>query len=429
MAWSSILRKIGQAKGPKRTHLRIPPLKSLFDGLPGLPCAASIGSLKPANLDYDADMSSFRAFDLIPSLQATLEAEGYSQPTEIQAGAWPTLLRGGSVVGVAETGSGKTLAYALPLLQRMKQLEEGGEIVSLAGQPRAIVLVPSSDLGEQVAKAMKRYTHEARVRLRLATGGLAMKIARKNVAGPFEVLVATPGRLEQLMELGLLNLSDLRFLVFDEADQILDQGFLPAVRRILKSSPADPQLALFTATASDAVRSLIEEMFHGAELIETRGRHRLVPSLVTVNLAVPRGRRFPLLEEVLAESVEGGTLIFANTREQCDKIGAELSEHGYRCAVYRSDMDKKERRRNLREFRDGELGILVSTDLAARGLDVENIGRVVNYHLPRELKNYLHRAGRTARAGRSGTVVNFVTERDQNLVKRLDSIEGTGRIG
>lgn len=368
-------------------------------------------------------MSSFRAFDLIPSLQATLEAAGFSKPTEIQERALPPLLRGDSVVGVAETGSGKTLAYALPLLQRMRQLEESGEAVSIAGQPRAIVLVPSSDLGEQVAKAMKVFTHETRVRVRLATGGLAMKIARKNVAGPFEILVATPGRLEQLMELDLVNLSDLRFLVFDEADQILDQGFVPAVRRILKSSPAERQLALFTATASDAVRGLIEEMFSEAEVIETRGRHRLVPTLITVNLAVPNGRRFPLLEEVLAEPVEGGTLIFANTREQCDGIAEELTEHGYRCAAYRSDMDKKERRRNLREFRDGEMEILVSTDLAARGLDVENIGRVINYHLPKELKNYLHRAGRTARAGRAGTVINFVTDRDRNLLKRLESIE------
>ena len=136
---------------------------------------------------------------------------------------------------------------------------------------------------------------------------------------------------------------------------------------------------------------------------------------------VPNGKRFPLLEEVLGEPVEGGTLLFANTRDQCDKLAEELSEHGYRCAIYRGDMDKLERRRNLKEFREGTLELLISTDLAARGLDVENIGRVINYHLPKELKNYLHRAGRTARAGREGTVINFVTERDQNLMARLAS--------
>ncbi|MEX2577773.1 MAG: DEAD/DEAH box helicase [Verrucomicrobiales bacterium] len=369
-------------------------------------------------------MSSFRAFDLIPSLQSTLKTVGFDTPTEIQERALPALLRGDSVVGVAETGSGKTLAYALPVLQKLKQLEEGGDAVSAAGQPRAVVLVPSSDLGEQVTKAMKVFTHDTRVRVRSALGGIAMKVARGNVAGPFEILLATPGRLEQLMEKKLVNLSDLRFLVFDEADQILDQGFLPAIKRILKSSPPDRQLALFTATASDGVQALIHEMFGDAEMIETRGHHRLVPTLTTVNLTVVNGKRFPLLETLLAEPVEGGSLLFVNTREQCDQLAAELAEHGYRCAIYRGDMDKQERRRNLKAFRDGTLDLLISTDLAARGLDVENIGRVINYHLPKEMKNYLHRAGRTARAGRGGTVVNFVTERDLNLVKRLDSIAG-----
>lgn len=364
-------------------------------------------------------MSGFGTYDLLPSLRKTLTEEGFDTPTEIQSLVLPLLLKGRSVVGVAETGSGKTLAYALPVLQAVKRLEEAGDAVSEAGRPRAVVLVPSSDLGEQVARAMKAFTHDTRVRVRLATGGLAMKVARKNVEGAFEVLVATPGRIEQLMGLEKVALDDVRFLVFDEADQILDAGFLPAIRRILKASPPERQLALFTATASDGVRELIDEMFSEAEVVETRGRHRLVPTLRTVNLQVPNGKRFPLLEQVLAEPVEGGTLIFANTREQCDVLAEELAENGHRCAIYRGDMDKKERRQNLREFRDGELPILISTDLASRGLDVESIGRVINYHLPREMKNYLHRAGRTARAGKKGTVINFVTPRDENLMKRV----------
>ncbi len=364
-------------------------------------------------------MPDFGTIDLIPSLRATLKEVGFDTPTEIQARVLPLLLRGRSVVGVAETGSGKTLAYALPVLQAVKQIELAGDTVIEPGRPRAVVLVPSSDLGEQVARAMKTFTHDTRVRVRLATGGLAMKVARKNVEGAFEVLVATPGRIEQLMELKRLALDDVRFLVFDEADQILDAGFLPAIRRILQASPPDRQLALFTATASDAVQELIGDMFAEAEVIETRGRHRLVPTLRTINLEVPNGKRFPLLEQVLSEPVEGGNLIFTNTREQCDALAEELVEHGYRCAIYRGDMDKKERRQNLRDFRDGALPILISTDLASRGLDVESIGRVINYHLPREMKNYLHRAGRTARAGKKGTVINFVTRRDENLIKRV----------
>jgi superfamily II DNA/RNA helicase len=368
-------------------------------------------------------MSSFHEFTLLPTLLATLDEKGFATPTEIQARSLPPLLRGESVAGVAETGSGKTLAYALPVLQHLKQLEEGGDPVSLPGHPRAVVLIPSSDLGEQVARAFKEFTHQTRVRVRSALGGTAMAIARKNVSGPFEVLLATPGRLEQLMQLKLVDLSDLRFLVFDEADQMLDAGFLPVIQRVLKRSPENRQTALFTATASDSVQGLIQEMFRDAELIETKGRHRLVSSLTTRNLDVPNGQRFPLLEQVLAEEVEGGTLLFANTREQCDKLAEELAENGYDCAIYRGDMDKKERRQNLKRFREGDLPLLISTDLASRGLDVENVDRVINYHLPKEMKNYLHRAGRTARAGRAGTVINFITRRDENLIQRLDSIE------
>lgn len=364
-------------------------------------------------------MPTFRSLELLPSLLATLDEQGLTHLTGIQERALPPLLRGESVAGVAETGSGKTLAYVLPLLQAVKRREEESGAETLPGRPRAIVLAPSSDLGEQVARVMKTFTHDTRVRVRAALGGIAMKVARRNVAGAFDVLVATPGRLEQLLKMELVSLSGVRFLVLDEADQILDAGFLPAIRRILKGCPAERQLALFTATASDAVRDLIGELFHNALVVETEGRHRPVSSLTTVNVEVPDGRRFPVLESLLDESVDGGTLIFTNTRGQCDELAEALVEAGYRCAVYRGDMDKVERRRNLRDFRDGALPVLISTDLAARGLDVETIGRVINYHLPRELKNYLHRAGRTARAGKSGTVVNLVTPRDKNLMRRL----------
>ncbi|MEM6279658.1 MAG: DEAD/DEAH box helicase [Verrucomicrobiota bacterium] len=366
-------------------------------------------------------MSSFHGFGFLPSLRKTLDEQNFRSATEIQAKALPILLKGDSVVGIAETGSGKTLAYALPMMQRLKLLEESGYSISEPGQPWGLVLVPSSDLGEQVSKVFKAFTHDTRLRVRVAIGGMAMKVARKNVSGPFEILLATPGRLEQLMERKLVSLEDLKCLVLDEADQILDRGFLPAVQRVLAKCPLGTQKALFSATASDAVHSLMEELFSEAELVESSGRHKTVSSLVTENIDVPNGQRFPVLEEVPNQPAAGGTLIFCNTRDQCDALAAELDDHGYPSAIYRGDMDKKERRQNLRSFRDGEVEILVSTELGSRGLDVENVDRVINYHLPKELKNYLHRAGRTARAGRSGTVINLVTRRDANLMKRLES--------
>jgi len=367
-------------------------------------------------------MSSFKEYRMIPTIKATLEKLGFERPTEIQAKALPKLLKGESLVGIAETGSGKTLTFALPVLNAIKQLELDGDSVSEPGRPRAVVIVPSSDLGEQVAKVFKDFTHETRLRVRSVLGGKTKVIARKNVAAPFEILLATPGRMEQLMDLKILSLTDVRFLVIDEADLLLDHGFLPSLMRIVKATRGDSQRALFSATMSNEVQSLIKSIFSDAQIIESSGRHRVVSTLSTKNIDVPDGKRFPVLEEILKEEVEGGTLIFANTRAQCDTLADELFQHGYSASIYRGDMDKKERRANLQRFRDGRLRMLICTDMAARGLDVEHVDRVINYHLPKEMDNYLHRAGRTARAGRTGTVFNLVTKRDEPLVTRLDSI-------
>ena len=368
-------------------------------------------------------MSSFSEFPLLPSLQATLTEKGFAEPTEIQVHALPVLLGGRSLVGVAETGSGKTLAYALPVLNLLKRLENDGQPVSVERQPRAAVIVPTRELGEQVSKAFKLFTHTTRLRVRTVLGGTAFPVAKKNVAGTFEVLVATPGRLVQLLERELVNLGDIRILVFDEADQMLDHGFLPDAERIVGACPPTRQLALFSATVSPAVQTLMSGLFAGVEVYRSQGSHRLVPTLTTVNRVVRDGKRLPHLQAVLAQPAKGGTLIFTNTREQCDQVAREVRESGHDCRIYRGEMDKIKRRTNLRSFRKGEVSVLISTDLAARGLDVEHVDRVINYHLPRELENYIHRVGRTARAGRRGVVINFVTERDQPLVRQLDGIK------
>ncbi|MGK5085508.1 DEAD/DEAH box helicase [Bdellovibrionota bacterium FG-1] len=372
-------------------------------------------------------MNSFTSFDLLSSLQATLVEKGLIKPTEIQNRALPALLDGRSVVGVAETGSGKTLAYALPVLHQLKCLEHMGERVTEDSQPRAAIIVPTRELGEQVSRVFKPFTHTTRLRVRTVLGGTTLEIAKRNISGPFEILVATPGRLVQLLDRRLLNLSDVRVLVFDEADQMLDQGFLPAADRIVQACPAERQMALFSATVSPAVQQLINKLFADAEVIRSEGHHRVVETLKTVNRTVMNGKRFPLLETLLADAVTGGTLIFTNTREQCDKLAEELRKKGHTCVIYRGEMDKVERRANLKAFRDGKIGLLISTDLASRGLDVDHVGRVVNYHLPQQMENYLHRVGRTARAGRTGVVINFVTERDQPLVSQLGSVQAAPR--
>lgn len=368
-------------------------------------------------------MSKFDDFKLIPSLQKTLREKNFVTPTEIQDLTVPELLDGHSLVGVSETGSGKTLAYVLPILHMLKTLENDNKAIKEESQPRVIVIVPTRELGEQVSKVFKIFTHDTRLRVRSALGGTTMEMAKRNISGCFEVLVATPGRALKLLD-GDLNLSDVRVIVFDEADQMLDPGFLPDANRIVKASAPNPQMVLFSATMSTVVQELMSSLFADVQVIRSQGSHKVVPTLSTSNVTIMHGNRFPVLEDILSKRQEGGTLIFTNTRKQCDKLASELRANNFNCAIYRGDMDKLERRANLKQFRDGQINLLISTDLASRGLDFENVERVINYHMPQELDNYIHRVGRTARAGRAGLVINFVTERDKNLVEKLDSLKG-----
>jgi len=368
-------------------------------------------------------MSSFADFNLLPTLQATLAEKGLETPTEIQTRAVPALLGGKSVIGLSPTGSGKTLAFVLPLLHRLKSLEIEGHPITEESRPRGVVIVPARELGEQVTRVFKPFTHTTRLRVRSVLGGTKFEVAKRNVQGCFEILVATPGRLLQLMDRELVFLEDVQTLVFDEADRMLDQGFLPDANKIAEACPPVRQLAMFSATVSPAVQTLMNKLFAGAELIRSEGSHQVVPTLTTINLNVPDGKRWPFLEDLLKKKVEGGTLIFTNTREQCDDLAQLIEGHGRRCLVYRGEMDKVERRANLKAFRDGEIDLLISTDLASRGLDVEHVVRVINYHLPSDPENYLHRVGRTARAGRKGLVINLVTERDAPIMSKLAALK------
>mgnify|MGYP001575077602 FL=1 len=280
-------------------------------------------------------MSSFSEFDLLQSLQLSLKEKGLAVPTEVQQRAIPLLLKGRSLVAVSETGSGKTLAFALPILHMLKKLENDGTPVTAEGSPRAVVMVPTRELGEQVSKVFKPFTHTTRLRVRTVLGGTALDVAKRNVSGCFEVLVATPGRLVKLVERRIVDLSDVRILVFDEADQMLDQGFLPDANLIAGACPEKRQIGLFSATISTQVEKLIQSLLADAEMIRSEGSHRVVATLATENRTVSDGKRFPILEAVLKQKVKGGTIIFTNTREQCDTLAVELAKQNYSCVVYR----------------------------------------------------------------------------------------------
>ncbi len=369
-------------------------------------------------------MSTFSEFRLLPTLLATLAEQELETPTEVQERVIPEMLARKPIVAQAETGSGKTLAFVLPMLHHIKELEAAESMVEDGGRPRGIVLVPGRELGEQVGRVFKGLTHGTRVRVRMAIGGTAKQIARQNVKGEFEILVATPGRLQLLMKRRQLRVDDVRILVFDEADQLLDRSFLPFASKLAHDCRRDVQLAMFSATMPHSLQTAIDEVFREAPTrIRTRGSNRLVRTLKTVNRLVDDGQRIDALRRELHKERQVGTLLFANTREQCDTIASFLDEAEIPFVPYMGEMDRLERRRNLTKFRDGDVSILLTTDLGGRGLDIERVDRVVNVHLPRDATNYLHRVGRTARAGREGLVVNLVTPRDQPLIERLKQRE------
>ncbi len=370
-------------------------------------------------------VARFPDVPLLPSLLQTLEAVGFTAPTPVQAASLPALLEGHSVVAVAETGSGKTLAYGLPLLDRLKRLELDGSSVQDEGRPRGVVVVPGRELGEQVSKALKQFTHDTRLRIRTALGGSRKKVVRENVSGRFEVLVATPGRLTQLLDGGQLRLDDLRTLVFDEADELLDPGFVPVARRLLGEAPTEVQLVMVSATLPDALEAAVSALFVQPPVrVQTAGSEALVPTLSVERRAVRQGGRLEALGGVLDEAPGESTILFVNSREQCDLVAGWLDERGYAFVVYRGELDRVERRANLARFREGEVGVLLTTDLGGRGLDIEHVERVVNVFLPRERARYLHRAGRTARAGRRGTMIDLVGPRDKERVAGLPRPRG-----
>ena len=385
-------------------NLRPPRPESAIGGSPGVP------------------LTTFSELPLLPTLRTSLAEQSFKRPTEIQARTLPPLLDGRSLVGVSETGSGKTLAYVLPLLHQLKSLELGGSAVSTPGSPRGLVLVPARELGEQVSKVFKTLTHGTRLRVRTALGGTKKQVARQSVSGKFEVLVATPGRLKQLLEEGGLKLDDVRMLVFDEADSLLDKGFLPVAQGILETCPNSVQLVMFSATLPASLENAVSSLFTSPPVrVQTEGSERIVRTLKTENRRVAnRAERFEVLCAVLAEAPTESTMLFVNSREQCETLGHWLDDQGIAYVDYRGEMDRGERRKNLARFRNGEVTVLLTTDLGSRGLDIERVGRIINVHMPQHMANYLHRVGRTARAGRYGLVVNLVTPRDAPLMDKLE---------
>lgn len=348
-----------------------------------------------------------------PMLDALAEV-GYETPSAIQAAAIPPLLAGNDVVGLAQTGTGKTAAFALPILDR---LDTG----TGRTQPQALVLTPTRELALQVCEAFERYAaRKADVRVLPVYGGQGYGVQLSALRRGVEVVVGTPGRIMDHLEKGTLDLTALRFLVLDEADEMLKMGFAEDVETILADTPDDKQVALFSATMPPAIKRLAQRYLTQPEEITIKGRTTTSANTNQRYLIVSYPQKVDALTRILEVENFDGMIVFVRTKNETEMLAEKLRARGFSAAAINGDVPQVQRERIVEHLRSGKLDILVATDVAARGLDVERISHVVNYDISTDPESYVHRIGRTGRAGRSGEAISFITPRERYLLKVIE---------
>jgi superfamily II DNA/RNA helicase len=349
--------------------------------------------------------NGFAALGARPETVAALERVGITAPFAIQTMTLPIALAGQDLIGQARTGTGKTLGFGVPLLQRVQDRSEGA-----TGVPQALVVVPTRELCVQVAKDLELAGSVRGVRVQTIYGGRAFEPQVEALRAGVEVVVGTPGRLLDLVRQGHLDLSRVGVLVLDEADEMLDLGFLPDVERILEQLPTDRQTMLFSATMPGPVVTMARRFMRQPTHIraEEPDEKRTVPNTQIHVYRAHAMDKVEVLARLLQAEGRGLTMVFCRTKRTCDKVAAELEERGFAAAAVHGDLGQGAREQALRAFRSGKIDVLVATDVAARGIDVQDVTHVVNYQCPDDESTFLHRIGRTGRAGASGVAVTFV---------------------
>jgi len=354
--------------------------------------------------------SGFRDLHISPERLAAIEALGWTTPTPIQAKAIPAGFTGQDVVGIAQTGTGKTAAFMIPALERIK-MDKGTQV---------LVLCPTRELAQQVAEDTEALAKGTRIRAHAIFGGVSYKAQIDALEGGYEVLVATPGRLIDHLQSKRGDLSNVRYLVLDEADRMLDMGFRPQIEQVLKALPRDRQTMLFSATMPNGVHDLALRITKDALWIEAAPPGTTASGIEEFFYSVKPDKKPDLLFELVRRPGWDQVLVFTRTKAAADVLEGRLSREGIPTDALHSDRQMKERTRALERFSTGKIRVLVATDLAQRGLDVEGISHVVNYDVPVDPEDYVHRIGRTGRAGASGTAVTFVTAGDLGAMKSLE---------
>lgn len=369
-------------------------------------------TLKPTgNTDLTDDTKlTFAQLNLDPRILTSIEATGYTHPTPIQEQAIPIVMRGGDVTGIAQTGTGKTAAFVLPLIHRLTKGR------ARARMPRSLILCPTRELAAQVSEQFEKYGADLKFTMALLIGGVSFKEQEQKLMRGVDVLIATPGRLLDQFERGKILLTGLEVFVIDEADRMLDMGFIPDIERICKLLPPRRQTLLFSATMAKEIERLAKTFQKDPVRIEVARESKTADTIAQHVVKIPRGddkaRRTALRRVIETCDLESG-IVFCNRKREVDIVAKSLTKHGFNAAPIHGDLPQSERMKTLNAFRDGELKILVASDVAARGLDIPDVSHVFNYGPPPKDEDYVHRIGRTGRAGRTGESYTLIAPMDE----------------
>ena len=377
--------------------------------------------MRPAGPSGVHTLTQFSELGLADEILRAVAEEGYTEPTPIQAKAIPAILLGQDVMGAAQTGTGKTAGFTLPLLQRLKS--HANSSTSPARHPvRALILTPTRELAAQVHDSVKTYGKYLPLRHAVVYGGVNIDPQIKELRAGVEILVATPGRLLDHVQQRTVNLGQVEFLVLDEADRMLDMGFMPDIKRIMALLPKKRQSLLFSATFSDEIRKLADGLLNQPVLLEVARRNAVTETVTHEMYRVSETRKRDLLARVVTERNLTQVLVFVRTRFGANRLAHQLVRDGIDATAIHSDRSQQERMEALAAFKEGKVRVLVATDIAARGLDIDHLPCVINYELPHTPEDYVHRIGRTGRAGKSGEAISLVSDQEREHLERIEKL-------
>ena len=359
---------------------------------------------------------SFNKLGLSSALLKSIQAKGYSEPSEIQQEAIPEILKGNDILAGAQTGTGKTAAFALPILHRLQNAE------SKRRRVRVLVLVPTRELASQVGESFRDYGSNLRFRVSVLYGGVSINTQIDKIRKGVDIVVATPGRLLDHLNQKTLNLSELETFVLDEADRMLDMGFIRDIKRILKYLPDEKQNLLFSATFPNEIKTLADSLLNAPKRIQVRSSNSTAEKVVQVVYPVDKARKRELLAHCIREEGWFQVLVFSRTKHGANKLAQQLSKEGIDADAFHGNKSQAQRTRALKDFKDSKTQVLVATDIAARGIDINLLPQVVNFDLPYVPEDYIHRIGRTARAGQEGKAISLVSADEHKLLFDIEKL-------